>query len=250
MSDDRNIFTYTQDYLKHEFESVMVHYRKRKILEFFEIYKPKNILEIGCGLQSIFDFYHDYNKFVVIEPSVTFYKSVMSSEYFNSKITLINDFFENIAFKLNDIDFDLILCSSLLHEVDEPFKLLESIKKICKSRTILHINVPNAQSFHLLWAYKSGLISRLNVLTETASKLQQFTSFDLDRLCDYCASLDFVIIDKGSYFIKPFNHKKMSKCLEDTIIDDQLLDGLYTLTDYFPNNGAEIFVNCKLKNGN
>ncbi|MCV3413760.1 hypothetical protein L8V81_03235 [Campylobacter lari] len=55
-----------------------------------------------------------------------------------------------------------------------------------------------------------------------------------------------MILDSGSYFIKPFNHSKMSLCLENKIIDEKLLDGLYKLSDYIPEFGAEIFVNIKI----
>lgn len=55
-----------------------------------------------------------------------------------------------------------------------------------------------------------------------------------------------MILDRGSYFIKPFNHSKMSLCLENKIIDEKLLDGLYKLSDYMAEFGAEIFVNVKI----
>ena len=56
-------------------------------------------------------------------------------------------------------------------------------------------------------------------------------------------------MSKGSYFIKPFNHKKMAELLELEIIDKQLLVGLDNMIKYFPENGAEIFVNCRFSEG-
>ena len=38
----------------------------------------------------------------------------------------------------------------------------------------------------------------------------------------------------------------MAKLMKLNFIDDKLLDGLYKMVEYMPNNGAEIFVNCKL----
>ena len=46
--------------------------------------------------------------------------------------------------------------------------------------------------------------------------------------------------------MKPFNHAKMTKLMNLGIIDENLLSGLNKLAKYFPDNGAEIFVNCKL----
>ena len=58
----RNIEQYARDYTHadNDFESVMVHFRRQKVLEILRYYKPKSILEIGCGMHSIFDFYFDY----------------------------------------------------------------------------------------------------------------------------------------------------------------------------------------------
>lgn len=241
----RDIDQYTKDYLNHDFEDTMVYYRRKKVLEILNQYKPKNILEVGCGIQSIFDFYTEYENFTVIEPSVQFCEMIEKSDKYNSNICIINDFLENAVDKLKQNQYDFILVSSLLHEVTEPNKLLESVKALCNKETIVHINVPNAKSFHLLWAYKSGLIERIGELTDVAKHFQQHTTFSIDSLSKMVTNLNYSIIDKGSYFIKPFNHPKMQQLLNENIIDTNLLVGLYGLTEYFPNNGAEIFVNCK-----
>ncbi|MBF7044170.1 hypothetical protein IY888_04320, partial [Campylobacter volucris] len=134
-------------------------------------------------------------------------------------------------------------------EVNNPDSFLEDILKVCIKGTIIHINVPNSNSFHLLWAYESGLISGLGLKTETMKKFQRSTTFDLNKLTQFVKSHigeKSIILDSGSYFIKPFNHSKMSLCLENKIIDEKLLDGLYKLSDYMAEFGAEIFVNVKI----
>ncbi|HEC1775621.1 TPA: hypothetical protein R1726_001570, partial [Campylobacter lari] len=58
----RNIEQYTQSYInkEHSFEEIMVYYRRKKVLEILNKYNPKNILEIGCGLDSIFNYYKNF----------------------------------------------------------------------------------------------------------------------------------------------------------------------------------------------
>lgn len=243
----RDIEKYTNDYLNHDFEAVMVKFRRKKVLEVLNKYRAENILEIGCGAESIFDYYKDYNHFTIVEPSETFCTGIRKSENYNSKITVINDFLENRVEELKERNFDFIILSSLLHEVTEPENLLECVKSLCNSKTVVHINVPNSESFHLLWAYKSGLISHIGDLTATANVLQQHTTFNMKTLAEMVENSHFSIIDNGSYFIKPFNHKKMQTLLNENILDENLLEGLYDMVDYFPNNGAEIFVNCRVK---
>ncbi len=44
----------------------------------------------------------------------------------------------------------IILFSSLLYEVEQPQILLEAISKLVNEETMIHINVPNANSIHRL----------------------------------------------------------------------------------------------------
>lgn len=254
MAQNRDINRYAQDYIHsdNDFESVMVHFRRQKVLEILRHYKPKSILEIGCGIQSIFDFYVDYERFVVVEPSELFCDSIAKSKHYNPKITIIKDFLENQLSTLSNQNFDFIILSSLLHEVQNPFSFLRVVAKLCDKNTILHINVPNNKSFHLLWAYESGLIHHIGELTSTAVKMQQHSAFDKDSLVRIVNKSGFEILRDemsaggGSYFMKPFNHAKMTELMKLGIIDENLLDGLNKLAKYFPDNGAEIFVNCKI----
>lgn len=246
----RNIKQYTKNYTskEHNFEEIMVYYRRKKVLEILNKYNPKNILEIGCGMNSIFNYYKNFEKATVVEPSDVFYNKAIN-DLKDNNVEIFNDFLENKIKTLKNNNFDFIICSSLLHEVNNPDSFLEDILKVCIKGTIIHINVPNSNSFHLLWAYESGLINKLGNLTNTAIKFQQNTTFDLNKLTQFIKNHiggGCMILDSGSYFIKPFNHSKMSLCLENKIIDEKLLDGLYKLSDYIAEFGAEIFVNVKI----
>lgn len=132
-----------------------------------------------------------------------------------------------------------------MHEVINPKQFLSEILPLLKSNTILHINVPNAHSFHLLWAYESGLIPRLLDLSATAKSMQQHTAFTMESLCALVEEVGLEVIESGSYFLKPFNHVKMSKALQDGILDEDSLCGLEKMVQYAPTLGAEIFVNVK-----
>lgn len=70
----RNIEKYVKDYLsdEYDFERYMVVFRRNKILEILQKYQPDNILEIGCGMSSIFSYYNNFKKAFIVEPSTTF----------------------------------------------------------------------------------------------------------------------------------------------------------------------------------
>ena len=243
----RDIEKYTQNYANGDldFENILVKYRRKKVLEVLEQYKPRKILEIGCGYDSIVNYYTDFDKFVIVEPAKEFAQNAIRDKKEN--IILYIDFLENKINELKNEHFDFIILSSLLHEIVNPQIFLKQVTSLCNKSTILHINVPNSRSFHLLWAYESGLIERLDELTPTANMLQQNTAFGLTKLIQLVQEMNLSVVDKGSYFVKPFNHKKMIKLVNENIIDDKLLEGLYSMTKYIPDLGAEVFVNCRLK---
>jgi len=243
MTMERDIEKYTNDYLLDEFEKVNVKYRRRKVLEILDFYKPKNVLEIGCGTQSLFDFYTAYDSFTVVEPSRVFCDLIKSSANFNSKITVINDFFENVP----PPPSDFIVLSGLLPEIKDPEKLLLAVKHSCTRDTIIHINVSNANSFHKLWGVESGLLPNIGVLSDTAKKYQLYSIYNLEKLEEILRKNGFEPFENGSYFLKIFNNAKMEQAINYALIDERLLDGLYNLAKYFPENGSEIYINCRIK---
>lgn len=243
----RDIKSYQEQFIKDDFERVQEKYRKKKIVEQLNRYKPNSILEIGCGVDSICSYYGDENTiYCIVEPSKEFCDNVQAAD----NITVINGLFEESVESLKDRQFDFIVLSSLLHEVECPQRLIEAVKQVCGTDTIVHINVPNNESFHVLMGVAMGVIARKEQLSEKAQALQQNTSYSLETLAEMLENQGFNVQEKGGYFMKPFTHKQMGEMLKSGIIDEKVTDALYDISKLFPNNGSEIFVNVKYKGNN
>ena len=157
-----------------------------------------------------------------------------------------NDFLENLEAELLDYEFDYIVCSSLLHEVENPRQFLQNIFNLCiKDKTIVHINVPNMNSFHRLLAKESGLIKDEHDISQNNILLQQHTNFDMNMLKSMIQDTGFQILNSGSYFIKPFTHSQMEYLMDIGLLTNEMLDGLYSMQKYMPNLGSEIFIEAK-----
>jgi ubiquinone/menaquinone biosynthesis C-methylase UbiE len=238
----RDLIDYSTKYLG-PFEEIQVLYRRKKVLEIIQLYQPKTILEVGCGKDSLVNYIDpvSFKKFYIIEPIADFLNSAVSVNYPN--VIRLNNLIENI----DNIEesFDLIIVSSLLHEVIDPLLILKEINRFSDSNTIIHINVPNALSFHRLLAMEAGLIDSVYDYSGTQLLLQQHHTFDLEILSKLTESAGFQIIDKGSYFVKPFTHSQMQKLVDDKIVDSKVLDGFYHMIKYLPEYGSEIFINVK-----
>lgn len=247
----RDIGKYEKEYCNTDFEQkYMTNYRCRKVLEILDKYKPASILEVGCGMNSVAESYNDYREFTIVEPGELFLSSVKTNLEKKTGITYIQGFMEDNMGKLQKKSYDFIIVSSLLHEVEEPMQFLKKINSLCNENTVVHINVPNELSMHRIIAYESGLIECLSSPSERNVLLQQNTVFNLKTLQELIGNSGKVrILETGSYFIKPFTHNQMDKCIENRIISEQILDGFYNMVKYMPEYGAEIFCNYRVSMG-
>lgn len=199
-------------------------------------------------MEPLFLFFNQYKKYVLVEPCSVFFKNAenLKQEKQLTNVICYNEFFENIENKLLEYKFDYIVCSGLLHEVEQPEKFLKNIFNICiDDKTIVHINVPNVNSFHRLLAKESGLIKNEHDMSDKNLLLQQHTNFDMNMLIEMAENVGFNVINKGSYFIKPFTHAQMKQLMDIGILNQNLLDGFYNMEKYMPGMGSEIFIEVK-----
>lgn len=244
----RDINDYADKYVGEPFEATMVKIRRETVIEQCEKYKHDNILEIGCGMMPFFMDFKDYKSMIIAEPSEAFANNArMLSKAEDKDIKIICGFLEEQINKIKElkINIDYIILSGVLHELDDPQKMLKSILELCGKNTVVHINVPNANSIHRLIALEAGLISDVHQISEQMERMQRRRTYDLSMLVSEITDAGFKVIDKGSYFVKPFTHNQMQQCMEMGIIDQKVLDGLGRLIKYMPEYGAGIYVNIR-----
>lgn len=245
----RDIEEYTQKYLEPDFEQYQVKYRRKKVLEILNHYKPERVLEIGCGMEPLFQYADwNYQLWAVVEPSNIFCENaqqIVTDGKIGNRVQVFRDFFPTA--KIGGMHFDFIVCSSLLHEVENAALLLKGLADACDKDTVVHINVPNANSFHRFLAKNMNLVDDVHEFSERNGQLQQHRVFDIKMLKAEAENAGFSVCDSGSYFLKPFAHAQMFRMMKERIIEENVLDGLYAITDSFQDYGSEIYINAKLK---
>ena len=244
----RDLQSYSHEYINQPFESYQVEYRKRLVLDIIKKNNHKTILEVGCGVNPLFDFFTDFELLTILEPTKLFYDKAVediSKNKLGEKVELFNNFFEDAIQTVDSRTYDLIIISALIHEIGDLTSFFFRLKELVKPGTVVHIDVPNGNSLHRLLAVEMGLIKSQMEMSDFNIQFQQNRVFDLNSLEKLVKDYDFEVIEKGSYFIKPFTHAQMQTMMDNKIIDTKVLDGFYNLIKYFPDLGSEIYINFK-----
>src|SRR5438876_588851 len=77
----RDLKDYEQQYNTQPYERYQVYFRKKKIMEIIQAHKHNVLLEVGCGLESLFTDINTFDKFYLCEPAGLFYnKALMSAQ--------------------------------------------------------------------------------------------------------------------------------------------------------------------------
>lgn len=246
----RDLDDYTEKYQNDTFElEYKVPYRRKHILQILEKYNHEEILEIGCGMESLLRSVNHFKSGIIVEPSEIFANRTRDIE----GVTVFNACLENCVQELQKRHFDFIVLSALLHEVEKPFAFLRMVHSVCQADTVVHINVPNANSFHRLLGVECNICSDTHDLTEQNLLMQQHTVFDaksLERLIIDVADADGKSVDiceKGSYFVKPFTNGQMEQCMKSGAITPKIIEGLDRMIKHMPDFGSEIYVNYRLQ---
>lgn len=244
----RDLQSYSNDYINQPFESYLVEYRKKWVLDIIKKNNHKTILEVGCGTNPLYDYFPDFELLTILEPSKLFHDITVediAKKNLGDRVEIFENYFEDAIDEVDAREYDLIIISALLHEVPDLDKFFTRLKELVKPGTVVHIDVPNGNSLHRLLAVEMGLIKSQMEMSNLNIQYQQNRVFDLKSLEKLATDYDFTIIEKGSYFIKPFTHAQMQKMIDNEIIDTKVLDGFYKLIKYLPDFGSEIYINFK-----
>src|SRR4051812_11360306 len=210
---------YFEQYASGGFETILVRVRRGQVLDFLRRHPGARVLEVGCGLEPLFLFWNAFEAMTIVEPSAEFIAAARERAAGDPRIELRHAYLEDVAEDLGDAKPDVIIVSSLLHEVPDPERLLASLRAVCSPGTIVHINVPNVRSFHRLLALEMGLIDDLFEQSEIEKRFHRHTRFDREKLHALLRGAGFDVLESGTYFVKPFTHAQMEALLSSGAVD-------------------------------
>jgi len=243
----RDLENYLNEYKKLPFERLQEKYRRRAVFSFLnqKLDYNKSYLEVGCGLKPLFIDFNKNIKFDIVEPILEFaVKAEEQSKFKYTDVKVYNKYLEKFETKKK---YDFIICSCLLHEVPNPKLFLEKLKSLMHKSSVLHINVPNANSLHRRLGEKMNILKNSNSKTKTQKIMQQNNpTFTIETLNEFVKKY-FNVFESGGYFLKPFSHFQMQKMIDHEIINEKVLDALYVEGQFCPEIASEIYINMTIR---
>jgi len=235
----RDITQYADTYAALPFEPVQASYRRKAVLAQINKYHPKSLIEVGCGQNPLFTDLPNDMEITVIEPSVDFANHAKTLAA-GRNVHIHQSFLEDDTDTPRNVD--MIIVSSLLHEVSDTGRFLRVLRSLCGWDTIVHLNVPNRKSVHRLLGTMLGIKGP----SSTQKKLQQSgVIYDFETLQKELNLNGFNVFDRGGYFMKPLTHAQMQKLMDDGLLTSPLLNLLDRMAVAMPNYASEIWVNMK-----
>src|SRR5262245_18596047 len=126
----RSTDDYQASYVRnYGFEQVIVRYRRRKVLEVLFDWKPRRLLEVGCALESLFPHAGSFDRFVIVEPCSEFAERARSLATGDDRIRVVETTLEDAGNLLEEESFDVIVASSVFHEVPNQKQFLEALRR-------------------------------------------------------------------------------------------------------------------------
>lgn len=249
MNKENRINQYQENYLnQYGFEAQMVKYRRKLVIERLNAIKPRSVVEVGCGSELLYQHYFQMagsvDQWIIVEPGSEFYGIATKSGLPN--LVAIQGFFEEAIPQIKarlPTPPDMIIISGVLHEVTSPRELLSAAQSIMGEQSVLHVNVPNATSFHRMLAKSMGLIDDVKVLSTRNLELLQQRVYDAASLRLDIEATGLAVVNEGGYLVKPFTHAQMQTISPQ--LGEAVLDGLYKLGKDHPELASEIYLEAR-----
>lgn len=240
----RNIDRYGKSYLDLPFEAVVETFRRKFLLSFLRshiVADRYSLLEIGAGRDTIVSSLPDSVTPTVLDVDPTFLDRART-RISNPNCSFVSSFFEEWNC---ESCFDVVLASSVLHEVPDDALFLTRVRKILASDGRLVLIVPNARSIHRLLGREMGVISELTDLSETNVEMQQFRVYTIESLSRVLEQTGFEIEHISGIIPKLLDHRTMQLELDLGTIDGRFLEQFNQLSTRLSAFCSELFVSAR-----
>jgi len=204
-----------------------------------------NALELGCS---------DGYMTEMLSKHVTELDVVDGSERFLSeaKSRALGKKLENVNFTFSLFEkfeskrqYDYIIASYILEHVIDPVQVLKIAFRVLKPDGVLLVVVPNATALSRQLAMHMGLYRSLKGLTENDENHGHRRVYDRADLNRDIQQAGFETIAQGGIMLKILADFQMDKLIDEKVLCDEHVEGLYSLGLLYPELCGSLFSICR-----
>jgi 2-polyprenyl-3-methyl-5-hydroxy-6-metoxy-1,4-benzoquinol methylase len=143
--------------------------------------------------------------------------------------------------------YDYVFASYIMEHVLEPSLVLKMVKQVLKPDGFLFMVVPNARALSRQLAMHMGLISDLKALTENDLANGHRRVYDRVYFNREIEQAGFESISEGGLMLKILADFQLDKLIDDGLLQQIQIDGLYKLGNEYPDLCGSLYSICRPK---
>lgn len=132
--------------------------------------------------------------------------------------------------------FAHVLVCNLLHEVDDPVRLLRRAAGCLGEGGVLHLTLQNPRSIHRLVALEMGLIDDTHAVSDRGRRYGTRGMWDADELAGMAAEAGLTVRGRGGVMLKPLPNDMMAG------LPDEVLEGFARAARHLPGHCAMTYL--------
>ena len=235
----RNLEQYLDYYRELPFERIAESFRRQEILSVIRGLQTKRLGEIGCGLDSVFNYLDvEIGGFIVEPISQLLAQQVDLRDNVETYCTTLE--------KLEDYKIesaDTILLSSILHEVEDARLFALKALNVLKIGGNIICVVSNGHSIHRYVGWQKGILGEITGRSDTQDLMQQKQNvFTADSLTKFFTDLNVQVTSCYSFMPKLLSHSQMQELLDNNQIDENFLHIMNDLSPMLQPVGSELLL--------
>lgn len=213
---------------------------------FMKFKKDARGLQLGCcDKHQLEKLIIKLNKLDIIEGSKKFIEKAQTWTFAN--VNYIYALFEEYK-PQNNIKYDFVFATYVLEHVMDVSMVLQMVKSVLKPDGFLFVVVPNARALSRQLALHMGLISDLKTLTQNDLDHGHRRIYDRVSLNKDLESSGFKIIAQGGIMLKFLADFQMERLIDEGILQQEQIQGLYKLGLQYPDLCGSLFAVCSSDN--
>lgn len=162
-----------------------------------------------------------------------------------SNVNFYYSLFEEFSAPENLRKYDYVFACYILEHVVDVGLVLEVVKSLLKPGGLLFVVVPNGRAISRQLALEMGLLSDLYALTENDHRFGHRRVFDLHSLLTALRKQDLSVISSGGIMFKFLADFQMDALMNQKILNQSHIDGLYRLGLMYPDLAGGIYAVCR-----